>query len=234
MRGSTPAASKMARVFRRLHEARGARFAFGERLAAFEGEGAVRAGLTTTGDRHEADMVVCGIGVEPDVRLAADAGLEVEGGVVVDGTLCTSDPAIWAVGDCSVYPDARSGVRLRPESIQTATDQARAVVASMLGGTEPYDAVPWFWTMQCGVKLQIAGIPRPGMDTVLTGAMASDPEATSGSLLGYEHGCLICVESLQAAGDHLAARTLLASGAGPEPEAARAEGFSLKAWAKAR
>lgn len=191
-------------------------------------------GPRSSGERLPADIVVCGIGVEPCAQLAQDAGLEVDSGIVVDGTLRTSDAAIWAIGDCAVYPDTRTGTRVRPESVQTATDQARAVVASITGNAEPYDAVPWFWTVQCGLKLQIAGLPRPGLEMVATGPLAEDEEARQGSLQGFEDGHLCLVESLQAPGDHLAARKLLAAGCDLTPAQARGEGFSLKAYAKAR
>ena len=230
------------------------------------------------GRRLSADLVVCGIGVDPAVAPAQDAGLSVDGGIVVDPFLRTSDPRVLAVGDCAVYPHLATGMRLRPQCVQSATDQARAAAAGICGAEEPYDAVPWFWTVQCGLKLQIAGVPAEGLELVATGGLAEavdvaeqvvdgfpaagsgprtaaadadaeyvaleegadgpglpspDLGACQGSLLGFADGRLRVVESLQAPGDHLAARRLLAMDACPlTPDEARAEGFSLKAYAR--
>jgi 3-phenylpropionate/trans-cinnamate dioxygenase ferredoxin reductase subunit len=184
------------------------------------------------GERLEADVVVVGIGVVPNVELADAAGLEVSDGVVVDERLLTSDPAISAVGDCAHYPCTVSGRRQRLESIQNATDHARAVATRIAGEGAPYEAVPWFWSDQLGRKLQIAGVAADGASSVVRG----DPSGDGGfSIFRFADGELVAVESVDAMADHLAARKLLASGtaAAVTPEQAADLSVSLKALASA-
>lgn len=221
----------MSERFARLHTARGATLVFGEGLERFEpdGDGRVAAVVGTSGASYSADLVVVGLGVLPAVQLAEDAGLLVDNGVVVDESLQSSDPAIFAIGDCASYPSAHWPGQIRLEAVQNATEQARTVARSILGRREPYVAVPWFWTVQAGEKLQIAGIARPDMTTVVLG----DPFAGRCSVLGFVDGELVCVESVQAPADHTAARRILASPRRPSEAEAAQEGFSLKAFAAA-
>ena len=135
------------------------------RIAALEGDaGRVRAVVMADGTRHAADLVVIGIGVLPNVELAAAAGLACANGIVVDEHGRTSDPAIFAAGECTSHPNRFAGGRARLESVQNAVDQAKAVAAAILGRPQPYDEVPWFWSDQYEVKLQMVGHldrPRP-------------------------------------------------------------------------
>ncbi|GAA1420284.1 NAD(P)/FAD-dependent oxidoreductase [Agrococcus citreus] len=221
----------MSARFGRLHTDRGATLVFGEGLERFESDGQDRVGAVvgTSGTRYPADLVVVGLGVVPAVALAEHAGLRIDNGIAVDETLRSSDPAIFAIGDCASYPSAHWPGRIRLEAVQNATDQARTVARSILGRDEPYTAVPWFWTVQAGEKLQIAGIARPDMGTVVLG----DPSTGRCSVLGFSDGTLVCVESVQAPADHMAARRILAGRRRPTIEEASAEGFSLKAFAAA-
>ncbi|WP_037345089.1 NAD(P)/FAD-dependent oxidoreductase [Sciscionella sediminilitoris] len=218
----------MSERFRREHEAAGARLCFGTEPAAFEGTGGrVTAVLDTNGQRHPADLVVLGIGVDPAVELAQAAGLPVADGVVVDELLRTADERVYAIGDCAAFPCPRTGGRIRLEAVQNATDQARCVARTITGNAQPYTAVPWFWTVQCGWKLQIAGLPVPGARTVPLG----DPGTGKGSLLGFARDRLVSVESLGSPAEHLAARKLLAAGTPVSPEQVHRPGFTLKALA---
>ena len=108
-------------------------------------------------------MLVSGSG---DISLASEAGLEVENGIVVDEYARTSDPAIFAAGDCTNFPSPRYGRRMRLESVPNAIEQAKAAAANMIGGDVVYDALPWFWSDQYDVKLQIAGL-NTGYDRVV-------------------------------------------------------------------
>lgn len=191
-------------------------------------DGRIAAAVSTTGRSYPADLVVVGIGVVPNAGLAADAGLEVENGIVVDETLTTSDPTILAVGDCANFPIASSGGRLRLESVQNATDQGRHAARTILESATPYDDVPWFWSTQGALRLQIAGVSDPGDATCVVG----DPETGKFSVLCHRDGRLSAVESVNSPADHLAARKLLAEGDGPSAEEAAAPGFSLKAFAR--
>ena len=117
--------------------------------------------------RHiKADLIVVGVGVLPNVELAAEAGLKVAAGIVVDEHLLTSDPDISAIGDCALYASPRFGGSLRLESVQNATDHARCVAARLTGDAKPYDGLPWFWSDQGPDKLQMVGLTT-GYDRVV-------------------------------------------------------------------
>jgi len=198
-----------AEFLRTEHERHGVTVHLGRSVTAVTHDGI----LLDDGRNLPADVVIVGIGVLPRVGLAIDAGLEVDNGIHVDGRLRTSDPHIWAVGDCSSYTCTATGRRLRVESIQNATDQARYVARAMLGSTtEDYVTVPWFWTEQYGKKLLIAGIAEPNATSVLRG----DPATGSFSVCRFNReGRCTAVESIGRPVDHLAARKLLAAdGAG--------------------
>src|SRR5690606_7984301 len=113
-----------------------------------------------------ADLVLVGIGVLPNVEIAAEAGLPVASGIVVNDRLLTSDPNISAIGDCALFESKRFGGSLRLESVQNATDQARCVAARLTGKDEVYDGLPWFWSDQGPDKLQMAGLAT-GYDRVV-------------------------------------------------------------------
>lgn len=189
--------------------------------------GLVSSAVTTDGTEIGVDLVVVAVGVVPDTALARSAGLLVDDGVVVDENLRTSDPAISAVGDCARFPEPLSGRPARLESVQAATDHARCVAARIAGRPAPYSAVPWFWTHQGGLKLQIAGLGGGVDQEVVRG----DPGQNRFSVLGFRDGRLATVESINRPADHVAARRLLAAGTGPTPEQATDPAVDLKALA---
>jgi 3-phenylpropionate/trans-cinnamate dioxygenase ferredoxin reductase subunit len=123
-----------------------------------QGDAQVTGVREATGTVHPADIVIVGIGVLPETGLAEAAGLAVENGIVVDEYARTSDPRIFAAGDCTLHPSARYGTRLRLESVQNALDQARVAAANICGKNVLYDALPWFWSDQFDSKLQSAGL----------------------------------------------------------------------------
>ncbi|WP_068327827.1 NAD(P)/FAD-dependent oxidoreductase [Janibacter terrae] len=131
-------------------------------VTAVQDEGSHLLATLSTGETIVADAVVAGVGAEPVTEIAAAAGLLVEDGIVVDELLRTSDPHVWAAGDCASYPDPRTGRRVRIESWRSAHDQAVSAAAAMLGETEPHAAVAWFWSDQYDQMLQTAGVPGPG------------------------------------------------------------------------
>lgn len=213
------------------HRRTGTDLRVSEGLARFVGkDGRVTGAVSTTGARYEADQVLVGIGVAPRVELAAQAGLAVEDGIVVDSNLRTSDPAVYAVGDCANHPDVRTGTRLRLESVQNATDQARHVATAILStdGDAPggYADLPWFWSYQGDLRLQIAGLRLPDDRSLLLG----DPAAGRFSVCCFREGRLVAVESLNRPADHMAARRLIANGRSPDPEQLSDPGFTLKAF----
>jgi 3-phenylpropionate/trans-cinnamate dioxygenase ferredoxin reductase subunit len=212
--------------YRLMHKERGVEVVLGARPVRLEGEaGRVRTVLMEDGMRHPADLVVVGIGVQPNAELAAAAGLPCGNGIAVDERARTTDPAILAAGDCALHPNrfARGAIRL--ESVQNAVDQARAAAATILGQDQPYDTPPWFWTDQYEAKLQMVGISLGHDASVLRG----DPASGRFSVFYFAGENLIAIDSVNRPGDHLAGRKMLAAGTALVPAEAADEGFDLKA-----
>ena len=176
-----------------------------------------------SGEVIEGDLVLVATGVVPNVELAEEAGLVCDNGICVDAHLRTEDPHISALGDCAAFPGP-DGARLRLESVQAATDGARHIARSLAGSEEPYDAVPWFWSDQGELKLQIAGLPMRADGFV--GRAQDRPKAL---VFGFVQGSLVSVETVNVPAQHMAARKLLASGAAPGPEEIERAGWDLKA-----
>lgn len=154
----------------------------------------------------EADLVVVGIGVVPATELAQAAGLECDNGIVVDALARTSAANIWAIGDCTSHDNGWAAARLRLESVQHATDQAKTAAAAMMGRAQPYEAVPWFWSDQYDLKLQIAGLTDDHGDEIIRG----DPASGQFSALYYLGDDLKAAYSVNRPADHMATRRLLA------------------------
>lgn len=219
----------MSQLFREAHEANGLQFDFRQGLAAVHGaSGAVQEVETTDGRRLPADLLVFGIGVLPNTQLAAEAGLAIENGIRVDANLLTSDPAISAIGDAALFPSVHAdGASVRLESVQNAADQARLVAARIVGKpTAPYSAMPWFWSDQGDLKLQIAGLSNGHDETVVLGS----PAERKVVVLCFRRQQLIAVETCNRAGDHMLARKLLARQPPLRPAEAAVPGFDLKAY----
>jgi 3-phenylpropionate/trans-cinnamate dioxygenase ferredoxin reductase subunit len=170
---------------------------------------------------------VYGIGVLPNAELASEAGLAVHNGIAVDAQLLTSDPAVSAIGDVVSFPSPWAQQPIRLESVQNAVDQAKAVAARLMGKpTANYAALPWFWTDQGELKLQIAGLSDGHDDTVVLGSEAQRQI----SVLCFRAGRLVAVESCNRPADHMAARKLIARHTPLSAAEASAEGFELKAF----
>lgn len=220
----------MSEAFARAHRGWGVKLDLGQGLSRIEGrDGRVAAVETTGGLRIETDLVVFGIGVIPNMRLAEEAGLATGNGIKVDAHLLTSDPAISAAGDVAQFPSVQAGHDVRLESVQNAVDHGRTIAARLMGHAVPYAAVPWFWSDQGDLKLQIAGLMM-GQDAEI---VVGDIEKPAFSVLGFRAGTLIAVESVNRPSDHMAARRVLAANASPSPQEAGASDFDLKAWAVA-
>jgi len=175
-----------------FHGRRGVDVRLGARLAAVEGEGRVRQVRLADGAVLAADLVLMAVGARPNDDLAAAAGLACQDGVVVDEHGRTADPAIYAAGDCTRFPSKRYGRALRLECVQNAIDQAKAVSAAILGKPQAYDPVPWFWSDQYELKLQMAGI-SDGYDDALT---VGDVAQARFSVEYRRNGRLIAVDAV--------------------------------------
>ncbi|MEO9527304.1 MAG: FAD-dependent oxidoreductase, partial [Roseibium sp.] len=144
--------------FIRLHESHGVDLRLNTGIESLEGGDAVTGVKLQGGEVVPADLVLVAVGAEPNDRLAAEAGLEVDNGILVDGCGQTSDPDIHAAGDCTRFYSGRYQRSVRMESVQNAIDQAKAVAQSLVGQDVDYDPMPWFWSDQYDIKLQIAGL----------------------------------------------------------------------------
>jgi 3-phenylpropionate/trans-cinnamate dioxygenase ferredoxin reductase component len=217
--------AEVSDYFQTQHTASGIRIHLGVQATAIEAHGGKVTGISLSDGRHiAADLVVVGVGVLPNVELAAEAGLPVASGIIVNDRLLTSDPDISAIGDCALFDSPRFGGSLRLESVQNATDHARCVAARLTGDDKPYDGQPWFWSDQGDDKLQMVGLTA-GYDQVV---MRGDPAQKAFSAFCYREGQLVGIESVNRAGDHMFGRRLLAARGSIAPEQAADPGFDLK------
>ncbi|MCX8999161.1 FAD-dependent oxidoreductase [Rhizobiaceae bacterium BDR2-2] len=217
------AAPETADAMRAIHEAHGVSILESTGLVRLIGErGRVVAAELSDGTRVDADFVVVGIGVDANDALAREAGLEAGGGIVVDAFGRTSDPHIYAAGDCAVFPFHGQATRL--ESVQNAVDQAEAIAAVLAGEPKPYVPQPWFWSDQYDVKLQIAGYNAGYSETLVR------PGARAGSLSVwyFRAGALIAVDAINDAKAYVAGKKMMESGITPPKEALTDPAFDLK------
>jgi len=154
------------------------------------------------------DLVIVGVGIEPVVELASAADLACDNGIVVDAYARTADEHIYACGDCTNHPNKLLGIRLRLESVQNAVDQARLAASNICGKSVEYGELPWFWSNQYDLRLQIAGLSQ-GHDTAV---LRGDPAARNFSVMYLRDGRLIAADTVSAPRDHLAFRKLIAAG----------------------
>ncbi len=191
-------------------------------------EGKHLTAIEVDGKPQPIDLLLLGIGAVPEMALAQAAGLECADGIVVDAYMQTSDESVLAVGDCTRFPDRRSGAALRLESVQNANDQARTAVATLTGSARPHDAVPWFWSDQGSLRLQMAGLAPPEGLAGATTFRRPGANPASFSLLHYVDAQLRCVESVNAPVDHMMSRKLLEAGRSPDPAVATDPAVPLK------
>lgn len=202
-------APEVSAFYAGVHRAEGVTILEGQMVTAIEGkDGRVAAVCTEDGGRYEADMVVAGIGLIANTELAVDAGLETNAmGIVVDGHCATSDPDIYAVGDVTWHYNPLYGREMRLESVQNATDQAKVAVENILGEDTSYDALPWFWSDQYGMKLQIAGLSE-GFDTLVT---RGTPEDRSVAFFYLKDGKVIAADCVGRMAEFMGAKKLIAA-----------------------
>lgn len=216
------AAAATADFFRDLHRGHGVEIREGTGLDRLEGSGRVERAVLAGGETLPVDFVIVGIGIVPDTRLAKTAGLTLDNGIAVDGHCRTSDPAIWAAGDCASFP-WRAG-RVRLESVQNAIDQAEHAAATMLGGTEDYVPSPWFWSDQYDCKLQIAGL-HAGHDRTVT-RPGSRPGGQS--VWYYAGDRLLAVDAMNDPKAYMTGKRWLEAGVSPDPSRIRDAATDLR------
>jgi 3-phenylpropionate/trans-cinnamate dioxygenase ferredoxin reductase subunit len=185
-------------------------------------QGRIAGVRTRDGREFPADLVLVGIGVVPNVELAQAAGLEVNGGIVVDACGRTADAAIVAAGDCTARRLDDGSLR-RLESVQNALEQGKSAATALLGRERPFNATPWFWSDQYDVKLQMAGLTA-GFDQVVT---RGEPAIRKFSAYYFMAGKLVAIDSLNQPGDHMNGRKLFDKGLSPTPAQAADAAFDL-------
>lgn len=204
---------RISAFYQDVHTQAGVHFHMGTSVKAFEGAGKLEA-VRADGKLYPADIALVGIGIMPNMELAKEAGLACDDGIVVDRN-CTSttDPSIYAAGDCTKHY-GRDGNPIRLECVQNAIDQAKHAALAMAGKPTTYSEVPWFWSDQYDLKLQIAGLAWPGDELVLRG----DPAARKFAIFHLRKGAVAAVEAVNAAPEYLIGRKLIADGTHVAPE----------------
>lgn len=215
------------------HRASGIDVRLGVRLGAYETEGDRLVALEVDGAREPVDLLLSAVGAVPETSLAQAAGLPCDDGVIVDAYLRSIDPSVFALGDCARYPladtiETASPRLLRLESVQNATEHARALASTLAGQPRAYASVPWFWSDQGALRLQMTGLlPLP--DTpALRSVRRPGPAAGGFSLLHYVGDRLCCIESVNAPMDQMMGRKLIEAGRHPAPEVAADPAVALK------
>jgi 3-phenylpropionate/trans-cinnamate dioxygenase ferredoxin reductase subunit len=210
---------------RALHQSHGVKVLESTGLERLEGETRVTGAVLKDGRVLPADFVIVGVGITPNTQLAEAAGLRIDNGIATDEMGRTSDPFIWAAGDCASFP--WQGGRIRLESVGNAIDQAEAVAANILGAGEPYQARPWFWSDQYDLKLQIAGL-NTGYDHVVS----RKGEGDAVSFWYYRGPELLAVDAMNDSRAYMVGKRLIEMGKSPAPEVIAATP-DLKALLKA-
>ena len=219
------AASETSDAIRAEHQAHGVDIREGVGVECLTGEGKVSGAKLTDGSTIDLDFVIVGTGIRPDTRLAEAAGIDCDNGILVDEFGRTSAVDVWAAGDCTCFP--YMGNRLRLESVQNAIDQAEAVAANMLGAQSPYVPVPWFWSDQYDLKLQIAGLSA-GYDRVVS------RKSEKGRSHWYFRGeRFLAVDAINAPRDYMIGKRLLEMSKNVEPAQVQDPESDLKALLKA-
>jgi 3-phenylpropionate/trans-cinnamate dioxygenase ferredoxin reductase subunit len=217
-------AASVSQYFAAEHLAHGIRIICDARVVRLEGRGRVEAVICADGSSHAADLVVVGVGAVATTGLASAAGLECDNGIVVDEYCRTSDPAIFAAGDCTNHPSPHYGRRVRLESVDNAFEQAKAAALNLLGRPAAHDRVPWFWSDQFDNKLLIVGLSQDCDGQVLRG----DPASRSFSVCYLKGRELLALEAVNHSKDYMAARKIIADRTPLDPEKLADNRISLK------
>ncbi|SDW72123.1 NAD(P)/FAD-dependent oxidoreductase [Litoreibacter albidus] len=218
------AAPETSGYFRKLHEAHGVDVREGIGLDRLLGETHVSGARLTDGSQMDVDLVIVGVGITPGDALAANAGLTINNGIETDAHGRTSDPNIWAAGDCASFP--WQGGRIRLESVQNAIDQAELVAENIMGAGKDYVPMPWFWSDQYDVKLQIAGL-NTGYDKI---AVRHTDDAVS--YWYYKGDILLAVDAMNDPRNFMIAKRLIAAGKSPSADAVADPDTDMKALLK--
>lgn len=206
-----------------LHTGNGVEVVLGAMVSELVGrDGHIAAVKTRDGREFAADLLIVGIGILPNAELAQAAGIECDGGIVVDACSRSSDASIVAAGDCTARRTEDGGLR-RLESVQNAVEQGKSAAFALLSREREFNSAPWFWSDQYEVKLQMVGLTA-GFDQVVT---RGDPVSRKFSAFYYRVGRLIAIDSLNQPAEHMSGRKLFEKGVFPTPQQAADTGFAL-------
>jgi len=219
---SRVAAPETSDFFRALHAEHGVDIREGIGLEALTGEGHVSGARLSDGSTLAVDFAIVGVGIVPGTALAEAAGLPIDNGIAVDAEGRTSDPAIWAAGDCASFP--YRGARLRLESVPNAIDMAECVAGNIMGAARAYVPRPWFWSDQYDVKLQIAGLSS-GYDRIVTRPSAAPHTA---SFWYFQGETLLAVDAMNDPRAYMVGKRLIDVGRSPDASLVADPGVDLK------
>ncbi|WP_439121965.1 NAD(P)/FAD-dependent oxidoreductase [Marivita sp.] len=221
------AAPETSDFFRNIHTQHGVDLREGVGLDHLTGaEGRVTGAVLSDGSTVEVDFVLVGVGITPNTTLAEAAGLRMENGIATDAHGRTSDPHIWAAGDCASFP--WKGQQLRLESVGNAIDQAECVADNIMEADQPYAAKPWFWSDQYDVKLQIAGL-NTGYDRIVV-RQGADDVVSHWYFAGDQ---LLAIDAMNDPRAYMVGKRLIEMGKSPDPDAVCDPETDLKALLKA-
>lgn len=204
---------ELSAYYRDVHAGHGVKVLLSTGVTGFSGHRRVEGVVVSSGETVPADLVVVGIGIVPNVELAAACDLDVADGIVVDDHCRTRDPHVYAIGDCTWHPNPLLGRSVRLESVHNALEQAKTAALNICGKNTAYAQVPWFWSDQYDLKLQIAGLSQ-GYDQAVT---RGDPAARSFAVCYLRKGVLIAVDAVNSPKDFIQAKPLIAQHAVIDP-----------------
>ena len=199
---------EISAFYTKAHVKRGVNIVTNAQAIEFVGRHSVEAVQCSNGESYPADMVIIGVGVRPNTALATDAGLNVDNGINIDEFGRTDDPDIFAIGDCTNFPCHFTNTRIRLESVPNAIEQAKSAAAYICGKELPYQALPWFWSDQYDLKLQIVGINTGFDDIVILGNM-EDEQVSAWYFAGDR---LLAVDAINSTKDFIKAKQVLSEG----------------------
>jgi len=213
----------LSEFYRSRHEREGVRIHCNVAVSGFIGDGRVRS-VVCGEQEFPADVVIAGVGIAPDVTLAAAAGLKCDNGIWVDESCRTTDPNVYAAGDCTNHPSVHYGRRIRLESVDNAVEQGRVAASAICGKDVRHDHVPWFWSDQYDVKLQIAGLSQGHDQTVVRG----EPAGGHFAIYYLSQGELIAVDAVNSPKDFMSGRRWIAERRRPDAAKLADPGVDLK------
>ena len=202
-------AKEVSDFFRKKHQSEGVQFKFNTSIIDIEDRGKQKRIIYNDGSFLDTDVVIIGVGIKPNIELAKNSGLKCDNGILVDDNGQTSDPHIFAVGDCSNHLNNIFKQRLRLESVQNAVDQAKSIAEFITGSHKPYQKVPWFWSEQYNIKLQIAGISKDHDHRVVRGY----PEEEKFAVFYHKDQRLIAVDAINSPKEFMIGKKWITKGA---------------------